>query len=85
MNNKVEELVERVKLTPTEIGDALDLEKEGRYPCSDGSEAWTISVDALIEKQLSKVLNNPNLALIIFNGDMPDRIIFLAEALKEVK
>jgi len=38
-------------LTPTEIGDALDLEKEGRYPRSDGGETWTINVDNLVAKQ----------------------------------
>lgn len=31
------------------IGDYLDLETEGKYQCSDGSETWTISVDKLIK------------------------------------
>ena len=44
-----------MKLTPTEIGDNLDLEEEAKYPCSDGSTTWTISVDKLLEAQLAKV------------------------------
>lgn len=38
-------------LTPTEIGDNLDLEVEGTYPCSDGSTTMTISVDKLLKAQ----------------------------------
>ncbi len=44
-------------LTPEEIGDNLDLEVEGTYPCSDGSSVMTISVDELLKAQLRKVLN----------------------------
>ena len=41
-------------LTPEEIGDNLDLEIEGSYPCSDGSFTTTISVDKLLAAQLTK-------------------------------
>ena len=34
-----------------QIGDYLDLEVEGIYISSDGSETWTISVDNLLEAQ----------------------------------
>lgn len=42
-------------LTPTEIGDALDLEQEGIYPCSNGSIHYTLKVDNLLQAQLKKV------------------------------
>ena len=38
-------------LTPTQIGDALDLEKEKKYPCSDGSITYTVNVDELLKAQ----------------------------------
>ena len=38
------------KLTPVEKGDNIDLEIEAKYPCSDGSEVWTISVDKVADK-----------------------------------
>lgn len=41
-------------LTPEEIGDNLDLEVDGTYPCSDGSSTSTVSVDKLLEAQLTK-------------------------------
>ena len=44
--------VQRV-LTDLVIGDYLDLEVDGDYPCSDGSTISTISVDALIAKVAS--------------------------------
>jgi hypothetical protein len=37
-------------LTDVEIGDALDLEIEAEYPCSDGGKISTISVDKLLSK-----------------------------------
>ncbi len=40
-------------LTDLVIGDYLDLEVDGDYPCSDGSTISTISVDALIDKVAS--------------------------------
>ena len=42
-------------LSSKEIGDCLDLEKEAKYPCSDGGSVWTVSVDKLLEKFLSSV------------------------------
>ena len=41
-------------LTPMEIGDLLDLEKEATYPCSDGSTISCISVDALADAAYKK-------------------------------
>ena len=41
-------------LTPMEIGDLLDLEKEATYPCSDGSITSCISVDALVDAAFEK-------------------------------
>jgi len=38
-------------LTPTQIGDALDLETDGEYPCSDGSITYTVNVDELLKAQ----------------------------------
>ena len=38
-------------LSPKEIGDALDLEVEAEYPCSDGGVVGTVSVDVLLRKQ----------------------------------
>ena len=35
----------------TQIGDNLDLEVGGEYPCSDGSMTMTVSVDKLLEVQ----------------------------------
>ena len=36
MKKQVKELVERVGLTPEEIGDNLELEEEAQYPMSTG-------------------------------------------------
>ena len=43
-------------LTPMEIGDLLDFEKEATYPCSDGSTISCISVDALADAAYKKAL-----------------------------
>ena len=89
--DKIKELVERVRLTPVEIGDNLDLEVEGSYPCSDGGITMTISVDKLLQFQLSKVLNDPDLAWIDRTIEIPHgagwrpRIIPLREAIKEAE
>lgn len=48
------EQMEQILLTPEEIGDHLNLDDEATYPCSDGSEITTISVDALLKAQLKK-------------------------------
>ena len=50
--------VDKLLLTPTEIGDHLNLEDEAAYPCSDGSSMITFSVDALLKAQVSKVLSD---------------------------
>ena len=86
----IKELVERVKLTPEEIQIERykvenDLYKHTDY---DVTEWDTVIVQA----QLNKVLNNPNLALIIREGDTvplgveigTHLVILLKEALKEV-
>ena len=39
----------------TEIGDNLDLDVEGEYPCSDGSSVSTISVTKVLQAQLDDV------------------------------
>ena len=49
--------VDKLLLTPTEIGDHLNLEDEAAYPCSDGSSMITFSVDALLKAQVLKVLS----------------------------
>jgi len=46
------------KLTPIEIGDNLDLEIDGQYPCSDGSWTSTISVDKLLDAQVDKAFKS---------------------------
>lgn len=51
-----QELRKKARLIPEEIGDNLDIEVEGSYPCSDGSITMTISVDALIDAQLDKAI-----------------------------
>ena len=53
---KIREVVEGAGLTPTEIGDSLDLEVESKYPCSDGSISWTVSVDKLLQVQHQAIL-----------------------------
>jgi len=42
-------------LEEVEIGDALDLEEDGRYPCSDGRITYTMDVSNLLKAQASKV------------------------------
>lgn len=32
------------------VGDYIDLDKEGHYHCSDGSETWTANIDRLIAR-----------------------------------
>jgi hypothetical protein len=44
-----------IKLTPEEIGNNLDLEKEKTYPCSDGSSVSTVNVDSVALAQLRKI------------------------------
>ena len=42
-------------LSPEEIGDCLDCEIEGTYPCTDGSIVGTISVDKLLQDYTNKI------------------------------
>jgi len=56
-------------LTPMEIGDLLDLEKEATYPCSDGSTISCISVDALADAAFEKGKTESELK---FNPDYLD-------------
>jgi len=48
-------MTEQDELTPEEIGDNLDIEAEGVYPCSDGSITHTISVDKLLKAQVARI------------------------------
>ena len=43
-------------MSPEKIGDNLNLEIEGKYPCSDGSYVSTVSVDRLLEAQVKDTL-----------------------------
>lgn len=87
MNKKIEELVKRVRLTDKEIGliewesATLDMRFVDDNPKG---------VRALLQTQVNKVLNDPDLAWIdrdVITEDLKDYpmegVIFLAEALKE--
>ena len=41
-------------LEPEEIGDNIDLDLEGKYPCLDGSTISTLNVDKLLLAQAQK-------------------------------
>ncbi len=41
-------------LTAMETGDAIDLRLDGNYPCSDGSETFTVSVEGVKVAQDAK-------------------------------
>lgn len=43
-------------LSDKQVGDNLDLEVEGNYPCSDGGITTTVSVDKLLKAQLKVVI-----------------------------
>ncbi|KKL18219.1 hypothetical protein LCGC14_2477680 [marine sediment metagenome] len=57
MKKKVEELVERTKLTPEEIKDLM--------PLNDGYTYYQSFGEAVAEAQTQKFLNDPDLAVIV--------------------
>ena len=65
---KDEELREKAKLKPVEIGDNLDLEGDAEYPCSDGGKILTLGVDEVLEAQLAKAL-----PIILAEGERRER------------
>ncbi len=67
-------------LKPEEIGDNLNLEIEGKYPCSDGSSVWTINVDKLLEAQLAKADKHQESTLIIKGTGHPEERLPLFKA-----
>jgi len=42
-------------LSPEEIGDNLNCDTEGKYPCSKGGSVWTVSVDLLLQAYTNKI------------------------------
>ena len=44
-----------IRLTDEEIGNTIDLETEGTFPCSDGSANYTFDCRPIATAQLKKV------------------------------
>ena len=83
----IKELIERVKLTPEEMLTVIY-----GIPAREPGEDYSRLMEATAQAQLNKVLDDPNLALIIREGDTVPLgvetathvVILLKEALKEV-
>ena len=72
-NQAIQQVRDRLMLTPEEIGDNLDLDIEGDYPCSDGSTTSTVSVDKLLQAAVDKILSDPS--ILVKDSDQSKPVI----------